>query len=220
MYRAMRGTIACVRAELADDRRRRTIRLVRVAHAGAWVLLSGAAQADPADGPPGDAAAERVPPSHRVNLRIGLASSDQVQRPTVCLEVIAVRAISAEACGTGSGILHSQVGRQIAHFRLNVPLVRRATWGGWGSVRAGAGFAEMEVGEDRPGFDFGEPDQPGSTAGPDGALSIQWMRTIGKGFEVVGTGTIGLAWFSGADRLALPQDRFQPYASFELGVGW
>lgn len=210
-----------MRSVFTHDGRRRYRGAARTASVVvACTVVAARAEADPADQPAGEVAAEHVPPSHRVNLRAGLASSDDVDRPTICLEVVAVLTVSVEACGTGSGILHNQVGRQIAHFRLNVPLVRRAIWGGWGNLRAGAGFAELEVGEDRPGFDFGDPDQPGSTAGPDAAVSIQWMRTIGKGVELVGTGTLGLAWFSGADRLVLPQDRFQPYASIELGVGW
>lgn len=183
-------------------------------------MVAGHSHAQPADALPVVPVVNPVAPSHRLNLRAGLASSDEVDRPTICLEVVAVRAVSVEGCGTGSGILHDQVGRQIAHFRLNIPFVQRATWGGWGSVRAGVGFAEMEVGEDRPGFDFGDLDQLGSTAGPDGAVSIQWMRSIGKGFELVGTGTVGVAWFSGADRLVIPQQQLQPYASIELGVGW
>ncbi len=46
------------------------------------------------------------------------------------------------------------------------------------------------------------------------------MRTIGGGVELVGTGTFGMAWFPGADRLVRPRDALQPYASLELGVGW
>lgn len=151
---------------------------------------------------------------------MGLASSDEVQRPTVCLEVVALWTASVEGCGTGSGILHDEVGRQLAHFRLNVPFRRDAVAGGWSSLRAGVGFAELEVGPDRPGFDFGEPDQPGSTAGPDGSVSMQWMRPLGSGIELVATATVGVAWFSGADRLVIPQDAIQPYAALEIGAGW
>ena len=205
-------------------------RVAALVLAGPWITGLADAQpiaptvtappAEPTDAAPGAAAATHARPAHRFNLRAGFASSDTVDRPTICLEVVAVSAVSAEACGTGSGILHDQVGRQLAHFRLNVAVAQRAVQGGWASLRAGAGFAELEVGEDRPGFDFGAPDQPGSTAGPDGAVSLQWMRTIGGGVELVGTGTIGMAWFSGADRLLQPQDALQPYASLELGVGW
>lgn len=149
-----------------------------------------------------------------------MASSDDVRRPTVCLEVVALWSTSIEGCGTGSGILHDEVGRQIAHFRVNIPFRRDALAGGWSAVRAGVGFAELEVGPDRPGFDFGTPDQTGSTAGPDASISLQWLRPLGGGVELVATATVGLAWFSGSDRLVVPQEPFQPYAAFEVGAGW
>ena len=60
----------------------------------------------------------------------------------------------------------------------------------------------------------------GAVAGPDAALSIQWMRPAGRGFEWIASGTAGLAWFAGADHLIVPQDHFQPYLSIEVGAGW
>lgn len=115
------------------------------------VATSGAARAEPVDG--GPSTDQDAPIKHRINVRAGLASSDDVGRPAICLEVVTVFAVSVEGCGTGSGILHDEVGRQIAHFRANVPLVRRRAWGGRLSLRGGLGFAELEVGPDRPGFD-------------------------------------------------------------------
>lgn len=175
--------------------------------------------AEPVDsGVPSDPANRA--PAHRINLRTGLASSDEVNRPTVCVEIVTWWAISAESCGTGSGILHDKVGRQLAHFRINRPVTGWSMGGGWTALRAGIGFAELEVAEDRPGFDFGVPQQPGSVAGPEGAVSLQWMTPLGGGVELVGNATVGLAWFSGADRLVLPQNDLQPFAALELGVGW
>lgn len=181
-------------------------------------LVATTAAAQPAE--PTTEPASDAPPTHRANLRLGLASSDAVNRPTVCLEVFALWATSVEGCGTGSGILHDEVGRQMAHFRVNVPVRRDAWFGGWSSVRVGVGFAELEVGPDRPGFDFGDPDQPNSVAGPDAAASVQWLRSLGSGVELVATGTVGVAWFSGAGQLQRPQDQAQPYIAFEIGAGW
>lgn len=195
---------------------------MQAAGVGVVVVLSVAstARSEPIDHAPANAEPRR-PPAHRLNLRAGLATSDEVQRPVVCLEVVAVWATSVEACGTGSGILHDEVGRQIAHFRLNVPFVRRGLLGGWAAVRGGAGFAELEVGEDHPGFRFGDPDPSarGSVAGPDAAISMQWLRPMGAGIELVATATAGLAWFASADELVEPQAHFQPYVSVEVGVG-
>lgn len=182
------------------------------------ILTSGAASAQPMDG--GPSSDEDAPIKHRINLRAGLASSDDVGRPAICLEVVTVFAVSVEGCGTGSGILHDEVGRQIAHFRANVPLVRRRAWGGQLALRGGIGFAELEVGTDRPGFDFGEANNVAAVAGPDASFSAQWLRPVGGGVELVANATAGAAWFTGARELVVPQDRLQPYVAFELGVGW
>lgn len=153
-------------------------------------------------------------------MRLGLASSDAVGRPTVCAEVSIWRGASVESCGTGSGIWHNEAGRQMMHVRVNAPVRRDAFAGGWSSVRLGFGFAELEVGPDRPGFDFGDADQPNSSAGPDTSVSVQWLRPLAGGIELVATGTIGVAWIQGAPQLAVPQSEGQPYVAFEVGAGW
>lgn len=172
----------------------------------------------PADG--GASSDDNAPIKHRINLRAGLASSDDVGRPAICLEVVTVFAVSVEGCGTGSGILHDEVGRQIAHFRANVPVLRRPAWGGQLALRGGIGFAELEVGTDRPGFDFGEANNVAAVAGPDASFSARWLRPAGGGVELVANATAGAAWFTGARELVVPQARLQPYLAFELGVGW
>lgn len=106
------------------------------------------------------------------------------------------------------------------HVRVNAPLRRDALGGGFSTVRLGFGFAELEVGPDRPGFDFGEADQPNSTAGPDASASVQWLKPLGSGVELVATGTVGVAWFRGAPALRDPQAEGQPYVAFEIGAGW
>jgi hypothetical protein len=195
---------------------------VRVA--SAVVLLSLFLRIDRAGAEPVDDRSNRpsfanVPP-YRLNFRAGLAS-DQLQRPAMCLEV-ALWSASIEGCGTGSGFLYDAAGRDLAHFRMNVPVTRYSAWGGSAALRAGLGFAELEVGEDRPGFQFGDPApaERGAVAGPDAAMSFQWTRPVGRGFELVGTATAGLAWFASADRLIVPQAHFQPYVSAEIGFGW
>jgi hypothetical protein len=177
------------------------------------LFAAGASSAEPADR--GPSSAEPAPIKHRINLRAGLATSDDVGRPAICLEVVTFLAVSVEGCGTGSGILHDKAGRQIAHFRANVPVLSRGAWGGRFALRGGLGFAELEVG---PGFDFGVAEN--AVAGPDAAVSAQWLRPVGAGIELVANATAGVAWFQGARELVVPQSRFQPYVAFELGVGW
>ncbi len=165
---------------------------------------------------------EAPPPvANRLNLRVGGASTDHNGVPTLCLEVTVVARATVEACGTGSGILHTQPGGEMAHFRAEWRLLQVAAAAGTGQVQLGAGFAELEVGDDRPGFQFGSPgaDQA-SIAGPEAALSVGWMRGVGRGFDVIANATVGAAYFDGAPELAVPRERWQPFASIEVGVGW
>jgi len=189
--------------------------LASVLVAGAVAPVRADRDAEPAAGA-GDQAAR-----NRLNLRVGGASTDHNGRPTVCLEVALIAAATVEACGTGSGILHDQPGGEMAHFRGEWSLLRVAAGAGTGRVQLGAGFAELEVGDDRPGFQFGAPgDDRASVAGPEGSVTVDWMRGVGRGFEAIASLTVGTAWFSGAPQLDIPRSRWQPFASLELGVGW
>jgi hypothetical protein len=168
-----------------------------------------------------DAGARAARAENRVNLRVGAASTDTTGVPTICMEVRAVARLSVEGCGTGSGFLHSQSGGEMAHFRAKWQVLGRVAGGGKLRLHGGLGFAELQLDADRPGFDFGSPQ--GSrieTAGPEGSLSLSWLRPMGAGWELVANTTGGLAWLPYADELAAPQERAQPFVSFELGVGW
>jgi hypothetical protein len=177
------------------------------------------ARADRDAAPGGDQATPPV--GNRVNLRIGGASTDHNGRPTVCLEIGLIAAATLEACGTGSGILHTADGGEMAHFRAEWRLLRVAAAAGTGQVQLGAGFAELEVGDDRPGFQFGSPGADrAAVAGPEAALSVGWLRDLGRGIDVIANLTVGAAWFAGADQLSVPRDHWQPFASLEVGLGW
>jgi hypothetical protein len=135
--------------------------------------------------------------------------------------------LSIEACGTGGGFLHHEPGTDLTHFRGKVRLasVEVALDDDGTSARVepwlGAGFAELEVGADTPGFSF-EGTSPGavSTAGPDVGASLRGLVPLGAGFELVGEVGVGLAFFSHARALVIPQDPLQPQASVNLGVGF
>jgi hypothetical protein len=168
-----------------------------------------------------DAGVRAARAENRINLRVGGASTDTTGVPTICMEVRAVARLSVEGCGTGSGFLHSQSGGEMAHFRAKWQVLGRVAGGGKLRLHGGVGFAELQLDADRPGFDFGSP--RGSrieTAGPEGSLSLSWLRPMGAGWELIANTTGGLAWLPYADELAAPQDRAQPFVSFELGVGW
>ena len=159
--------------------------------------------------------------SHRVNFRVGAASSDTVGRPTMCLEVVPWSSLSIEGCGTGSGLLYKEGGQQIAHFR--------AKWMAWNSpwlsglfrVQPGVGFAELEVGNDELGFSFGGASRElTSTAGPEMSTSVSYLAPLGARFEFIAEATLGAAYFAHASALNEPRNETQLFASVEIGVGF
>lgn len=117
-------------------------------------------------------------------MRLGGATSDATGRPTICLDVAVSAGFGVESCGTGQAIIHDDPGREMAHFRATYTFLSRTTDRGVGKLRAGVGFAELQVGQVHPGFKF------------------------------------GVAAFAKADEIVIPQSTVQPFASFEVGVGW
>ena len=184
-------------------------------------LAAGPARADGESLEPG--AGERAAPAtNRINLRVGAATTDRNGRPTICMDVRIFGAIGVESCGTGQAILHDDAGQEMAHFRGTWTLLTRHTGRGTGKLRVGAGFAELQVGVDHPGFRFGSPDEVdrGSVAGPEAVVQGQWLVPVARGVEVVASLTAGAAAFANADELVVPQRAVQPFVSLELGLGW
>lgn len=157
---------------------------------------------------------------NRVNLRIGTASTDDNGRPTICLEVRAVSRLSIEGCGTGTGFLHSEAGGELAHFRAKWAIYRRTVQRGALQTQLGLGLAELQLDADEPGFVL-DPDENGIEAiGPEASIAVQWLRPMGKGWELVLNTSAGLAWIPGAGDLVEPQDSLQPFVGFDVGVGF
>jgi hypothetical protein len=164
---------------------RRTPTLAAAALA-ALALAAGPARADGESIEAG--AGERAAPvTNRINLRVGAATTDRNGRPTICLDVRIFAGFGVESCGTGQAVLHDDPGREMAHFRGTWTLLTRHTDHGTGKLRAGAGFAELQVGADHPGFRFGSPDPAdrGSISGPEAAVSGQWLIPLAGGVEAV-----------------------------------
>lgn len=188
------------------------------------VLLSLLLIASPAlaEDAPGTTTATAQPASNRFNLRLGSSSSDETGRPTICLDVSIIRGFGIESCGTGQAIIHNEAGTEMAHFRANYTFLTHATPSGTGRLRGGLGFAELQVGVDRPGFKFGDPDRVdrGSVAGPEASLQAQWLVPLEADVEAVISLTGGVAIFASADKLIIPQNSAQPFVSAEIGLGW
>lgn len=189
-------------------------------------LTAGVARAQPAGDAPdiddaGDTAEAARRAANRVNLRLGTASTDDTGRPTICLEIKALGPVSVEGCGTGSGFLHSASGGELAHFRAKARIYQRAARGGLMRVQAGLGLAELQLDADQPGFEFGAPTgRKIEAAGPEAAMSVQWLRPLARGWELVMGTSAGAAWIPHAGELAEPQGTLQPFVSFEAGMGW
>ncbi len=187
-----------------------------------FVARVGSADRESLDPHDGRGSGGGPPTTNRLNLRLGGATSDATGRPTICLDVAVIAGFGVESCGTGQAIIHDEPGREMAHFRATYTFLSRTTDRGVGKLRVGAGFAELQVGQDHPGFNFGSPDTTdrGSVAGPEAALQAQWLVPLGVGVEAVISGTVGVAAFAKADELVIPQSTVQPFVSFEVGVGW
>jgi hypothetical protein len=187
----------------------------------AVALASGPARADGESAEPG-AGGGATPTTNRLNLRVGGASSDSTGRPTICLDVRIIAGFAVESCGTGQAIIHNEAGREMAHFRGTWTLLTKHTGRGTGKLRAGAGFAELQVGVDHPGFSFGSPDRidRGSVAGPEAVVQGQWLVPLGRGVEAIASLTAGAAAFAKAGELIVPQRAVQPFVALELGLGF
>lgn len=185
----------------------------------ALLLAASPAHADDEALEPGASNATASP--NRINLRLGSATSDSTGRPTICLDVRVYARFGVESCGTGQGVIHDQTGSELAHFRATFSILETTTATGTGRLRGGLGWAELQVGVDRAGFRFNQPDvERGSVAGPEAAVQGQWLVPLAGGVEAVASATIGVAAFANADKLVTPQSNVQPFASFEVGLGW
>src|SRR5688500_14103720 len=191
-----------------------------------WILAATLALVSPDGSQVEKERSTEAPPSNErprnyASFRVG-ADATVIERPQMCLDVTPLDGIGFEACGNGGGFLYSAVnGRDFAHFRGRARLASTQVEGVWLEPWVAVGFAELEVGADTPGFDFGGT-SPGnvSTAGPDVGASVRALLPLWAGFELVAEAAIGLAYFAHASELVVPQDELQPQASVNVGIGF
>lgn len=153
------------------------------------------------------------------NLRAGV--TPRTQRPELCLEIAPLADLSLESCGTGSGFLHHDPEPELAHFRGKYRL--RSWTTSWGRIEthAALGFAELQIGDDSPGFQFGGTGSRGvETAGPEIGGSVRVLLPLTADFELLGEASTSAAWMPHAPKLVKPMSRFQPDASLTVGVGF
>jgi hypothetical protein len=129
--------------------------------------------------------------------------------------------IGLEACGTGAGIWHDSRGAELAHFRLELSPVSFPLAGGYLVPQVGAGFAELQVAADEPGFRFsGAGAGDVETAGPEVSLSLKGQYPLAYGFEAVAEMNAGAAYLPDAPALVGSYAAVQPFAMVTLGVGF
>ncbi len=157
-----------------------------------------------------------------VNLRAGVtaAETSSGRRPNICLEVAPLAQLSVETCGTGNGFLHEDPEPEMAHFRAHWRLSEYEWNDAWLYPRIGGGFAELQVGADKPGFHFTSAPDGIETAGPEVLASVQLVYGLGAGFEMIGEMHLGAAYMAHAPKLALPMAANQPFGGFTLGIGF
>jgi hypothetical protein len=160
-------------------------------------------------------------PRHYGNLRVGASSATQNNRPELCLEVAPLSYLSLESCGTGSGFLHQDPAPELAHFRGKLKVAEVKVGKAWVQPHLLAGFAELQIGEDVPGFNFRDTGANGvSTAGAEAGASLRTLFPSKAGVEFVTEVSAAAAWLPHAEQLNLPQNKVQPSLSISFGVGF
>ena len=187
-----------------------------------WPLLLAplVAFADPPASLPSSEETEGAP-RHYGNLRVGASSATQNNRPELCLEVAPLSYLSVESCGTGSGFLHQDPAPELAHFRTKLKVAELKLGKVWVQPQLLAGFAELQIGEDAPGFNFRGVGANGvSTAGAEAGASLRTLFPSKGGVEFVTEVSAAAAWLPHAEQLSLPQNKVQPSLSISFGVGF
>jgi hypothetical protein len=172
----------------------------------------------------GEAHAKAEPPAparNYANLRVGGSTGNSNNRPEICLELSPLEFLAVESCGTGSGLLHSDPLPEVMHLRGKLRLMSFEN--AWGTLQplVAAGFAELQIGEDDTGFQFGGTNASRvSTSGLELGVGLRYLRPLTSGFELVGDLGFSMAWMPHAPELVRPQEVWLPSASLSVGVGF
>jgi hypothetical protein len=190
------------------------------------VSLSALARAeDPAEDRGGDGGGffqpERAATARTyVDVRGGVSTTNEAGMPEVCFEGSPLKFLTLESCGTGAGLWRDDQGRQMMHIRAELQPFRFVLGGVALDPQLGLGFAEMQIGEDEPGFRFDSANGKMDTSGPELTLSLNAKVPMQLNLELVAELTSGLAYFPNAGELASPQEQLQPFTSLSIGLGF
>jgi len=155
------------------------------------------------------------------NLRVGGALGAGEGRPELCGEFAPLAFLAVEACGTGAGILHDDPIDQAMHVRAKLRLLRFAAGEILLEPLVGAGLIELQLGEDDPGFRFGDTGPRGvETAGVEVMGGLRALFSLGAGFELIGELSGGVGYTPHAPELIRPMTRTPVFGALTVGVGF
>lgn len=195
----------------------------------AAVLFSLGARPARADVPPGEAPPGRDRESEsprsaptRTYGSFAFGGSSGSEGAILCAELAPLPFLSVAGCGNGSGFLHHDAAPDLSHWRLNLTVTSLDLGAFSLQPRLQLGFAEMQVGEDTPGFDFASTNEAGtSTSGAEGGASVRAVWPLqDSGFEALAEVGLSAAYLPHAPALVRPQAVFTPSASLTLGLGF
>ena len=158
----------------------------------------------------------------RGSVRVGANQDRSGSRQEICLALSPFRRWSLETCGTGAGFLApASPNPDLAHFRLRHDAWRRDLRSGWLVAGWQLGFAELEIGDDDPGFYFGSVGPRAlETAGPSLGASLRWTHPLRNHLFVFGELNGNMAYFHHAPALLRPQSPWFPSLSVSIGLGF
>lgn len=168
-----------------------------------------------------------APPTHWLNVRLGASSSSALLEFAIEIQPLSflgdhfIAGLSFEARGAGNGFLQRSPDPEVTHFLLKQRLASWRAGAIWLEPQIGIGFAELQIGDDAPGFHFGGVGPKGvETAGPEGIVQLRMLYPISDDFELVGEVHLALAYFAHAPELVRPMPKLRPEIGVSLGLGF
>lgn len=190
-------------------------------------LLVSAALADPgADPPPGTMAVAPVAGHPVLDVRVGAGAAPSPtgldpSHPVICVEGSPLARLSLEACGNGAGVLHRAPVDDMAHFRARWAVVDHEGGRLEPALLVGAGLAEIQRGEDAPGFVFG-PGGDGAVEAAGAELStsgkLRFWLTPQTNLSL--DANVGAAWIPGAREVWGTDGPLVPFGMLTVGAGF
>lgn len=158
------------------------------------------------------------------DLRVGVDRLDDLTHPYLCAQGLPTGWLAVEACGTGAGFLHHDDAPDMAHFRAKGKVLDLGEGRLNATLMPGLGFAEVQRTADRPGFQFGQAQEPDpiEAAGAEASLSLQGRYWVDPGARTYVTGVIdgGAALIPAAPDVFGRGGPVVPFASVTVGFGF